>query len=323
MIQINGLEQNSIMKFIQSSYQILASSMEDFHHLKFRARFINIKDLEVLSVKAYGETEEGKSQTYEDSELFVSGPDLKQFIDIATNEVCFNLDTAMFLQLAPRVSIVLQNTPFNAAVEIQFLNIDIDKLFVAIRSNELKSLLTGYPGVEMNFLIRPLEYQAMPLKQQPERSAVVPPHVSEPEPATKPDTEEEPTEELRNLQSFISSSFEKMAERAKAHENDSEEPSNPYEEITAPTVIGGVGEDFWKILKERGAERSKFNEKDNDMQKRISMNRLSDDSKNILDILDEEPDEEAMVANAREASEANLDEMFADDEEPMPEPPAK
>ncbi len=328
MITVNGIQNNAILKFIQRAHQVLSSNMEDFHHLKFRTRLYTTDKVGMnrkVIVKAYGVSLDGHHAEFPSNEGSFNETDLSEFIEAAVKDVTDNLDTSVFIQVAPRTSLIVQenSNPFNAAVEIQFLNMNIGTLLDVIKHGEIMYLYKRYPGIEMDILVRPLEYQASPMSFKPDRSAVVPPRTAEPEPAPESGTPVEPTEALRNLQSFMNASMQAVAANARAHENDSEEPSNPYEEVTAPMVTGGVGEDFWKILRERGAERSKFDERDNEMQKRISANKLSDDSKNVLDILDDESEEEAMVANAREADENNLDEMFADDDEPMPEPPVK
>lgn len=326
MITVNGIQNNAILKFIQRAHQVLSSNMEDFHHLKFRTRMYTTDKVEMnrkIVVKAYGVSIDGHHAEFPSNEGSFNETDLSEFIGAAVNELTDNLDTSVFVQIAPRTSLIVQenSNPFNAAVEIQFLNMNIGTLLDVIKHGEMVYLYKRYPGIEMDILVRPLEYQASPMSFKPDHSTVIPPRTAEPEPAQESKEPEVHSEALRNLQSFMNAATQAVNASAKAHENDSEEPSNPYEEVTAPMVTGGVGEDFWKILRERGAERSKFDERDNEMQKRISANKLSDDSKNVLDILDEETDEEAMVANAREADEDNLDEMFADDDEPMPEPP--
>lgn len=308
LLDIRGVTANSLLTYIRRCCEEAMQTMAEFHHLRLKMRVFNKHLYEEDSsafrqvvVEAYGESEGGDiKQRISNTEIF-SGVDLNKLMHAACGEIMSSLDTDVFIRMSPRVSLILQNTPFSVNVEILFLNINIVALMDVLIHQNTQIFDQAYPGLDMDVLIRPLEYQTPMSVKDIDRSAFVP-HNHQQETSSPANDQ---------LMQFMQNSVSSILANAQAQQDNSDMTEASDMEEVHVTADPDAYSNILRILHDRGNDRSPFNNKDNDMQQKISQNKLDDSSKNIPEIIpDEVVDDDSVVPGAQEATDTNLDEMF-------------
>lgn len=346
------LYSSDVLEQIVSLADKAATHFADFDKLRMHVRLYRANHPMTCSdttliITAYADCADNASYLIQKNLTF-KGSSVDYFLRKSSEEIFANLDTSILIQVAPRLSLIIKDIQNVGDVEIQFLNVSTSAVMNLVAAKEpdaSKTFIPGFPGIECIVLFKPVGYKYSSMgddtliaanKQQVfTKETLANAHEAlydcfnnlqkqdvPDTPVNNTKTTSEPTQDIQNLvksavdvmtESLMHRSAKYSEEQSAALKVDDDgklTPKLPHDQEYDAAL------EVKKLIMERNDERSPFSEGDNELQKKISKNELTDDSLNRPEILE---DTEIAIP-VEEANESNLDELFAQDEEEIPAP---
>ena len=288
---------------------------------KLRCKVRICEDRGKLTISAEAYAESTKGDLHKLNNLWISGSEVKSYLDEIISDIKSDLNASVLLQIAPRVSII---TKWNIwQMEIQFLNTNLTSIFGLFTDPDaLNHLLSArYPGISMIVLIRHDE------SNEPDESDMnIDNKISDIKESTpvhtdtvvinKPASSEENKTSDDTIKDMLVRSLQyAQAQTANLKEDTANQLTPTLKDVSSAAV------DIKKIVDERNNERSPYRPEDNELQKLISRNKVPD-SLNMPEILEVSEDTDQLTVNGpaqvegtEDATEENLNELFSDSSE--------
>ena len=294
---------------------------------KLRCKVRICKDRGKLTISAESYAESTNGGLHKLNNLWISGSEVKSYLDEIISDIKSDLNASVLLQIAPRVSII---TKWNAwQTEIQFLNTNLTSIFGLFTDPDaLNHLLSArYPGISMIVLIRHDESDELDkLDKSDESDMNTDNKISDIKESTpvhtdtvvinKPVSSEENKTSDDTIKDMLVRSLQyAQTQTANLKEDTANQLTPTLKDVSSAAV------DIKKIVDERNNERSPYRPEDNELQKLISRNKVPD-SLNMPEILEVSEDTDqlnvngpAQVEGTEDATEENLNELFSDSSE--------
>lgn len=292
---------------------------------KLRCKVRICEDRGKLTISAESYAESTNDDLRKLNNLWISGSEVKSYLDEIISDIKSDLNASVLLQIAPRVSII---TKWNVwQTEIQFLNTNLTSIFGLFTDPDaLNHLLSArYPGISMIVLIRHDESDEL---NESDRSSDMNTDnkisdIKESTPVhtdtvviNKPVSSEENKTSDDTIKDMLARSLQyAQAQTANLKEDTANQLTPTLKDVSSAAV------DIKKIVDERNKERSPYRPEDNELQKLISRNKVPD-SLNMPEILEVSEDTDqlnvngpAQVEGTEDATEENLNELFSDSSE--------
>lgn len=291
--------------------------------LRCKVRICEDRGKLTISAESYAESTNGDLRKL--NNLWISGSEVKSYLDEIISDIKSDLNASVLLQIAPRVSII---TKWNVwQTEIQFLNTNLTSIFGLFTDPDaLNHLLSArYPGISMIVLIRHDESDEL---NESDRSSDMNTDnkisdIKESTPVhtdtvviNKPVSSEENKTSDDTIKDMLVRSLQyAQVQTANLKEDTANQLTPTLKDVSSAAV------DIKKIVDERNNERSPYRPEDNELQKLISRNKVPD-SLNMPEILEVSEDTDqlnvngpAQVEGTEDATEENLNELFSDSSE--------